>query len=143
MEELAGTTVMIHPKLTQDPINMQGCVGTISNVLYEDCASYVNFGLGHFGVYNNDALLMLMPTEVALGKLPNDIDAMDLDPSEVLDIFRISILNESGIPEKQETALRLALASPVISAAIVFTVQDWVDFQIARLDQQQNPGRGR
>lgn len=47
---------MVHPKLTQDPINMQGSVGTISRTLYEDCASYVNFGHEHFGVYNNDNL---------------------------------------------------------------------------------------
>lgn len=143
MEELVGTTVMVHPKLIQDPINMQGSVGTISRTLYEECASYVNFGHEDIGVYNNDALLMLMPTEVALGDLPNDIVAMDLDASEVLDIFRICMLNESGIPEKQETALRLAVASPVISEAIVFTLQDWIDFQIDRLDQQQDPGRGR
>lgn len=143
MEELVGTTVMVHPKLIQDPINMQGSVGTISRTLYEDCASYVNFGHDHFGVYNNGNLFMLMPTEIALGKLSNHIDAMDLDASEVLDIFRIYMLNESGISEKQETALRLAVASPVISEAIVFTVQDWIDFQINRLDQQKNPGRGR
>src|SRR5690606_24780280 len=113
---------------------MQGHIGMISRILYEDCASYVDFGNEHFGIYNNDALLMLTPPEVALDKLRNDIREMDMQASEVLDIFNIYMLNETGAPE---IALESAFNNPRIAQAIIFSVQDWVEFQIERFDQEQ------
>lgn len=140
MEELAGLTVMVHPNVTHDPLNMQGEIGAITKVFYEDCASCVEFTDERVGVYNHDTLYMLMPTEIILEKLVDDIFNFDLNPSEVLDIFKICMLNEV---EKHERALKWAWESPAISEAIVFSVQDWIDLQIERLDQQQDSGIGR
>jgi len=143
MEDLFGTMVMVDPNLTHDPLNMQGGMGVITQAFYEDCAAYVNFGYERIGVYNNDALFMLMPADVALEKLPSAIQEMHMHPLEVVDIFNIYMLHETGKSEQQEKAFDWALGNSRISKAVVFSVQDWIDFQIERLDKQQNPGRGR
>lgn len=144
MEDLVkvGTTVMVHPDLTTDPVNMQGQMGTINHVLYEDCSAYVKFKHQMIGLYGTDALLMLVPPEIVVDKLRTDVREMDMDASEVVDILEIYTLHETGKPELQQEALNSAVTHNKISRAIVFSVEDWIEFQINRLDRQQHPGRG-
>ncbi len=140
MENLVGTTVMIHPELTSDPIHMQGRFGAINHVLYEDWSSYVLFQNQMLGLYTNDALLMLVPPEVLMEKLRKDIYELDMDPSEVVDILEMYQLHTTGKASLQQEALDWAMTHDKISKAIVFSVQDWIDYQIERLDRQQRPG---
>lgn len=142
MEELVGTTVMVHPDLTTDPVNMQGHLATISHVLYEDCSAYVRFSNQMIGLYSTDVLLMLVPPEIIVDKLRSDVREMDMDASEVVDIMEMYQLHATGVPERQQEALDWAMTHAKISRAIVFSVEDWIDFQIDRLDQQQRSGRG-
>jgi hypothetical protein len=142
MENLVGTTVMIHPELTSDPIHMQGRFGAINHVLYEDWSSYVLFQNQMLGLYTNDALLMLVPPEILVEKLRKDIYELDMDPSEVVDILEMYHLHTSGKTSLQQEALDWAMTHDKISKAIVFSVQDWIDYQIERLDRQQRPGLG-
>lgn len=142
MENLVGTAVMIHPELTSDPIHMQGRFGAINHVLYEDWSSYVLFQNQMLGLYTNDALLMLVPPEILVKKLRKDIYELDMDPSEVVDILEMYKLHTSGKTSLQQEALDWAMTHDNISKAIVFSVQDWIDYQIERLDRQQRPGMG-
>lgn len=133
---------MVHPELTTDPVNMQGHLATISYVLYEDCSAYVRFSNQMIGLYSTDALLMLVPPEIIVDKLRTDVREMDMDASEVVDIMEMYQLHATGVPERQQEALDWAMTHDKISRAIVFSVENWIDFQIDRLDQQQRPGRG-
>ena len=133
---------MVHPELTTDPVNMQGHLATISHMLYEDCSAYVRFSNQMIGLYRTDALLMLVPPEIIVDKLRTDVREMDMDASEVVDIMEMYQLYATGVPERQQKALDWAMTHDKISRAIVFSVEDWIDFQIDRLDQQQRPGRG-
>ena len=143
MQQLNGTVVMIHPDLTSDPINMQGFLGTINHVLYEDCASYVRFKNHMIGLYSHDALLMLVPPEIVAEKLRKNIYEMNMDTSEIVDILEMYQMHATGKIHLQQEALAWAMTHAKISNAVVFSVQDWIDFQIERLDQQQNSGLGR
>jgi SMC interacting uncharacterized protein involved in chromosome segregation len=142
MENLVGTAVMIHPELTTDPILRQGQLGTINHVIYEDWSSYVLFQNQELGLYTNDAILMLVPPEILVEKLRKDIHDLNMDAWEVLEILEMYQLHTSGKPSLQQEALDWAMTHDKISKAIVFSVQDWIDFQIERLDQQQDAGRG-
>ena len=141
MEELVGISVLVHPNLTQDPVNMQGHMGRISYVLYEDSSVYVKFKNQMLGLYEADGLLMLIPGEIVLDKLRHDVYEMDMDASEVVDILGIYLLDATGKQEQQQQALDWAMGNSKIREAIVFSVQDWIDFQLDRLDQHQQPGR--
>lgn len=133
---------MVHPELTTDPVNMQGHLATISHVLFEDSSAYVRFRNQMIGLYSTDALLMLVPPEIVVDKLRTDVYEMDMDASEVVDIMEMYQLHATGQPERQQEALDWAMTHAKISRAIVFSVEDWIEFQIDRLDRQQQPGRG-
>lgn len=142
MEELVGKSVLVHPELTSDPVNMQGHMATISHVIYEDSSVYVKFKNQMLGLYDANALLMLIPGEIVLDKLRTEVYEMDMDASEVVDILGIYLLDATGKPEQQQQALDWAMGNAKIMRAVVFSVDDWIDFQLDRLDQQQQPGRG-
>lgn len=142
MEELAGKSVMIHPNLTQDPVHMQGHLGTISHVVYDDDSVYVKFKNQMLGLYSADAVLMLIPGEIVLDKLRHDVYEMDMDASEVVDILGIYLLDATGKLQHQQEALDWAMGNAKVMTAITFTVRDWIDFQLERLDREQEPGRG-
>ncbi|HWK55719.1 MAG TPA: hypothetical protein VNQ80_00195 [Parapedobacter sp.] len=142
MEKLVGTSVMVHPELTTDPVNMQGHLGTISHVIYEDNSVYVKFKNHVIGLYDTNALLMLVPVDMAIDKLRSDIDMLNMNASDVVDIMEMYQLDATGIPEVQQEALDWAVTHDKISGAVVFSVEDWIEFQIGRPNQQQQPGRG-
>lgn len=142
MEKLVGTAVMVHPDVTTDPVNMQGHLGTISHVIYEDSSVYVKFKDHVIGLYDTDALLMLVPVDLVVDKLRSDIAIWNMDASEVVDIMEMYQLHATGIPEVQQEALDWAMTHDKISKAIVFSVEDWIEFQMGGPNQQQQPGRG-
>jgi len=143
IKDLIGTTVMVHPELTQDPVNKQGQMGTITHLVDEDRLAYVRFKNDVIGLYSTDALLMLIPPELVVDKLRTDIGIFEMDASEVVDILEMYQLHATGIPEVQQEALDWAMTHDRISKAIVFSVEDRIGFQLDRPEQQQNPGRGR
>lgn len=142
MKDLIGTTVMVHPDLTQDPVNKQGQMGTITHLVDEDRLAYVRFKNNVIGLYGTDALLMLIPPELVVDKLRTDIEIFDMDAMDVIDIFETYQLHATGIREVQQEALDWAMTHDKISKTIVFSVEDRIGSQIDRPDQQQKPGRG-
>lgn len=142
MENLEGTMVMVHPGLTTDPVNMQGQMGTLTHLVGEDRLAYVRFKNNVIGLYNTDALLILVPPELVVDKLRADIEIFEMDASEVVDILEIYQLYKTGITEVQKEAIDWAMTHDKISKAIVFSVEDRIGFQIDRPVQQQKPGRG-
>jgi hypothetical protein len=132
---------MVHPGLTTDPVNMQGHLGTISHVRYEDWTAYVKFSNQMIGLYDVSALLMLVPSEIVSDMLRTYVQETDMGTSDVLDILEMYLLHTSGNAKNQQEALDWAMTHATISQAIVFTVEDWMQFQLDRLDMQQQPGR--
>jgi len=63
-----------------------------------------------------------------------------MDASDVVDIMEMYQLHATGIPEAQQEALDWAMTHDKISRAIVFSVEDWIEFQIGRPNKQS--GRG-
>lgn len=143
MEELVGVPVMVNPNLTQDPVHMQGIIGTISHVNYEADSVYVKFKNQMLGHYSADALLMLIPAEVALDKIRSEIYDRDLDAYEVVDILDIYLLDSTKDPAQRLQALDVAMYRQKLRNTIVFSVQDWIDIQLERLDMEQEQGRTR
>ncbi|MFB2121597.1 hypothetical protein [Parapedobacter sp. 2B3] len=70
------------------------------------------------------------------------VSETDMDTAEVLDILGIYLLDASENPEHRQQALDWAMGNERIAQAIVFSVEDWIEFQIDRLDRQQQSGRG-
>lgn len=135
---------MIDPDLNYDPLNMEGLTGIINRVLYDNYASYVQFTDDIFGVYRNDSLMMLKPPEIVLDNLFKNAHEMDMNISDVLEIFNIYLLDMSPDIEHELEPIEVAMeSSEKITKAITFTVQDWIDLQEERLVQQQKSGRGR
>lgn len=102
MEDLVGVPVMVNPGLTSDPVNMQGIIGTISYVDYETDSVYVKFRSETLGLYSADALLMLIPGNVVLDKLRQDVRQMDMDSSDVVDILGVYLLDSSQNKEYRQ-----------------------------------------
>ncbi len=142
MKELIGTTVMVHPDLTTDPVEMQGQMGTIAHLVDDDNAAYVRFKNGVIGLYGTDALLTLIPNDLVIDKLRTDIGIYNMDASEVVDIMEIYQLHATRTTALQQEAFDWAMTHDKISKAIVFSVEDWVEFQFGRAPRQHNPGRG-
>ncbi|QGN22518.1 hypothetical protein [Elizabethkingia anophelis] len=142
MEQVVNQTVMVHPDLTSDPVNMQAQLGTITHLVDEESSAYVRFNNGVIGLYATDALLMLIPPEIVLDKLRTEVDLSLLEASEVVDIMEMYQLHATGLSHAKEEALDWAMTHERISKAIVFSVEDWVEFQFGRSQGQQQPGRG-
>lgn len=94
------------------------------------------------GLYDTNALLMLVPVDMAIDKLRSDRDMLNMNASDVVDIMEMYQLDATGIPEVQQEALDWAVTHDKISGAVVFSVENWIEFQIGRPNQQQQPGRG-
>lgn len=134
---------MVHPNLTQDPVSMQGNMGRISHVDFESETIYVNFRKPAVGAYDPNALLMLIPGEILADKLRTDHQENALNGKELVELLDIYLLNASMEPKDKYDALDRAMGNENIMKAVVFTVQDYVDFQIDRLHLNREPGRSR
>nr|WP_121270949.1 hypothetical protein [Pedobacter schmidteae] len=140
MEDLTDVAVMVHPGLTTDPYNMRGQIGKISHVVYDTNDVYVKFPNQMLGLYDTSALLMLVPPELIVDKLYQEAEEIMLSRLELVDILNIYLHHASN---QHEITLDLAMENSNIKQAAVFTVRDWIDFQLDRLDQQQKTGRSR
>lgn len=57
-DDLTGTLVLVHPELTEDPVNKQGQMGMIMFAETEKDDIYVTFGKNERALYSSDALLV-------------------------------------------------------------------------------------
>lgn len=125
MEELKGKVVMVHPTLDHDPMNKQGELGTISHIIQDLDDIYIHFPNGQLGLYSSDALLMLIPGPFIIDKLRGE--HQDLQPSDLLAILEIYLLQSTGELKYQQEAMRIALSNSQLFFATVVCLKDWID----------------
>jgi len=112
MNTLQHKSVIIHPDLRTDPLQMQGKIGYISASNLERDDFFVDFQTGKTGLYSASALLVLRPHYDVYKALMAPTEP--LDKQEFKNLMRISMLLQ--FPDYQNAAdgLRLALSAPKV-----------------------------
>ena len=118
---------MVHPTLTNDPVNMQGELGLISLIDTKKDEVYVRFKNQMHGLYSADALLMLVPGLEILDKLRADSE--ELERYDFIDILGIYLLDATGEEKFQRSALELAMSRSSLVFATIISVQDYIDLR--------------
>jgi hypothetical protein len=106
MEELTGNLVMVHPKLTNDPVQRQGQLGVITSADLAKDEIYVGFGSSPLGLYSSDALLVLKPNNELYEGILTHIKEMDTPDFKTL--MEITLLQEKNSVNYLRDALELA-----------------------------------
>jgi hypothetical protein len=127
MNELRDKMVMVHPTLTHDPVNMQGHMAKIINVDAAKDDVVVRFKNQMLGLYEANALLMLIPGMEILDKLRSYSE--DLDRYDMVDVLGIYLLDATGEEKYQREALELATSRADLMYATVISVQDYIDLK--------------
>lgn len=111
IEDMTGALVLVHPELSEDPVNKQGQVGTItfSDPLNDEF--FVSFGK-ETALYSSDALLAFKKPNAIYDDLLANIKNMD--KQEIKDLYRIGMLLDSRQPKDQKLAMDMVLANPKI-----------------------------
>lgn len=134
---------MVSPGLTDDPLNMQGYMGTISHFNADQTQAYVKFQNQSLGLYKTESLWMLVPGFSVVDKL-RCLDEDDIYPNELVDLLDIYLLDATGELKHQKEALDRATDKQNILNAAVITVQDWIEnFLDNDEDIERNPVRSR
>lgn len=94
MNELRDKVVMVHPTLTHNPVNMQGHMAKIISVDAAKDEVMVRFKNQMLGLYEANALLILIPGMEILDKLRSDSE--DLDRYDLVDVLGIYLLDATG-----------------------------------------------
>jgi hypothetical protein len=122
-DELTGTLVLVHPKLTNDPAGRNGQVGIITGADLENDNIFVGFGRSGQGVYGGDALLLLKPAEQIkelLGQHKQELSANDYKA-----LFQISLLQEFRQSTANiKTAMSLALQNETVMGYSMQSLED-------------------
>lgn len=122
MEELTGHLVMVHPDLTNDPVNRQGEIGIITSANLEKDEIYVGFGTNKLGLYSTDALLVLKPHQELYRALLTQ--ARDLEAPDFKMLMEISLLQEKGSVSHLRDAMELASSNGQTLAFSTISLQD-------------------
>jgi hypothetical protein len=127
MNELRDKVVMVHPTLTHDPVNMQGHMAKIISVDTAKDEVMVRFKNQMLGLYEANALLMLIPGMEILDKLRSDSE--DMERYDLLDILGIYLLDAAGAEKYKREALDMAMSRATLMHATVISVQDYIDLK--------------
>jgi hypothetical protein len=127
MNELRDKVVMVHPTLTLDPVNMQGHMGKIVRADSANDEVMVRFKNQMLGLYEANALLMLIPGMEILDKLRSNSE--NLDRYDILDVLGIYLLEATGEEKYQREALDMAMSRADLMYATVISVQDYIDLK--------------
>src|SRR6185437_8783453 len=107
-DELIGTLVLVHPKLSNDPAVKTGQVGIITGADLPNDNIFVGFGRSGQGVYGSDALLLLKPAEQLKELLQQH--KPDLNANDYGTLYQIALLKEFRQSTANiKTAISLAL----------------------------------
>jgi hypothetical protein len=127
MNELRDKVVMVHPTLTHDPVNMQGHMAKIISVDAANDEVMVRFKNQMLGLYEANALLMLIPGMEILDKLRSDSE--DLDRYDMVDVLGIYLLDATGEEKYKREALDMAMSRADLMHVTVISVQDFIDLK--------------
>lgn len=122
MEELTGNLVMVHPKLSDDPVQRQGQVGIITSADLVKDEIYVGFGNSPLGLYSTDALLVLKPHHELYKDILTHIKEMDTPDFKTL--MEITLLQEKSSVNYLRDAMELAATNERTLAYSTVSLQD-------------------
>ncbi|MEJ5962917.1 hypothetical protein [Pedobacter immunditicola] len=131
MEELTGNLVMVHPKLTSDPVQRQGQLGVITSADLAKDEIYVGFGSSPLGLYSSDALLVLKPNNELYEDILTHIKEMNTPDFKTL--MEITLLQEKDSVNLLREAMELAATNERTLEYSTVTLKNSL-----RLDRQEN-----
>jgi len=122
MKELTGNLVMVHPKLSDDPVQRQGQVGIITSADLIKDEIYVGFGNSPLCLYSTDALLVLKPHHELYKDILTHIKEMDTPDFKTL--MEITLLQEKSSVNYLRDAMELAATNERTLAYSTVSLQD-------------------
>ena len=139
MEELTGNLVMVHPKLTNDPVQRQGQLGVITSADLAKDEIYVGFGSSPLGLYSYDALLVLKPNNELYEDILTHIKEMNTPDFKTL--MEITLLQEKNSVDYLREAMELAATNERTLEYSTVTLQNSLRL-IRRENQAQQHAAG-
>lgn len=104
--------VLIHPDLSNDPINKQGEIGVIVAAQPQSDEFYVGFDDNQVGFYAANALLMINDTAMLYQYMDEHHHSMS--DSDLKAMINVTLLQKYGSPQHQKQALKMVLQYPEI-----------------------------
>jgi hypothetical protein len=134
MNELKGTSVLVHPEFDDDPAQQQGKVGMIATSDLDNDDFYVSFGQGKYGRYSSQALLVFKPTEQINDLLENDARKVSEDDYKTL--FQVNMMQHLGMTPLVRKAMDLAKDNKVVRDFSMDTLWNQIDYQLKQHHNQ-------
>jgi len=142
MEELTGNLVMVHPKLTDDPVQRQGQIGIITSADLAKDEVYVGFGSSELGLYSANALLVLKSHNQLYNDILTNIQKMDTPDFKTL--MDVTLLQEKNATNYTRDAMQLAATNERTLAYATFSLQEKLGLgREEGQEQQQSSGINR
>jgi hypothetical protein len=128
MNELKGTSVLVHPEFDDDPAQQQGKVGMIVTSDLDNDDFYVSFGGDKFGRYSSQALLVFKPTEHINDLLENDARKASEDDFKML--CQVNMMQHLGMTPLVRKAMDLVRDNKVVRDFSMDTLWNQIDYQL-------------
>lgn len=133
-DELAGTFVLVHPQLLNDPEDRKNQIGIIATAELEHDNVMVSFGRNGQGLFSADALLVL--------RKPNSIhydavrDASHMDVKDFKQILEVSLLASSNLVKERRQAVEISRENPNVLQYSMASLEEELglkqDYSVAR-----------
>lgn len=134
-DDLTGTLVLVHPNLTDDPVNKQGQMGMIMFAEPEKDDIYVTFGKNERALYSTDALLVFKkPNEIYQQLMTN---VKDIPVADLKALYRIGMLLDNGTSKGAREAMQLAVDNLGILNKAMETLQSKLGLDIGNPVEQE------
>ncbi|TSJ44397.1 hypothetical protein FO440_09520 [Mucilaginibacter corticis] len=130
-DELTGTSVLVHPELTDDPAQKQGQVGMITGADLETDDVYVSFGRGENARYSTNALLVFKPADKIYELLMNDARQANYDDFKAL--FQVNLMQQHGLTPLVRKAMEFVKDNKIVREFAMDTIE-------SQLKLEQNRG---
>lgn len=121
-DELTGTLVLVHPHLVNDPAGKHNQIGMITSADLENDDIMVSFGKDGQGRYATDALMVFKKNSTIYFDMMKDATKMEV--GDFKEIFRISMLLDSGLTKDQRVAMELAKNNPLALEYSMATIEE-------------------
>jgi hypothetical protein len=121
-DELAGTSVLVHPDFDDDPAQKHGQVGMITGADLENDDIYVSFSKGENARYSTNALLVFKPANVIYELLMNDARKANYDDFKAL--FQVNLIQQHGLTPQVRKAMELVKENKVVREFSMDTLEN-------------------
>jgi len=121
-EQLAGTLVLVHPELPDDPAGRQNAIGSIAHTDLLNDDVFVSFRDGVKALYAPDALLVFLPGE----DIHRNLAQMGFDTAwdNIKSLTQIDLFLRYGSAERHIKAMELARDHKNIQALCLQTLEN-------------------